>query len=256
VKSSLEEVIPIALSYRIIKNTEPLEEKKLTSLDLSQYMEKSEALKQDEIRKIIKREDPMDVVKREIRKNLEEEIEIKKTAMLEKARQDLQKERERVLEEARSEGFQEGVRIGRESAYQEAEAIRQKALSYLEEAEKAAKEYLFENGERILKLSTKIAEKILEKVIKESEEDVMLLARPILQEYGKVQNVIISCNPCKVEHMKQYVPEIEKTCPNAHILILPDKTLGDQDIRVENEYQITDLSIRKQLNRFIELALS
>ena len=85
-KSSLEEVIPIALSYRIIKNTEPLEEKKLTSLDLSQYMEKSEALKQDEIRKIIKREDPMDVVKREIRKNLEEEIEIKKTAMLEKAR--------------------------------------------------------------------------------------------------------------------------------------------------------------------------
>ena len=83
-KSSLEEVIPIALSYRIIKNTEPLEEKKLTSLDLSQYMEKSEALKQDEIRKIIKREDPMDVVKREIRKNLEEEIEIKKTAMLEK----------------------------------------------------------------------------------------------------------------------------------------------------------------------------
>ena len=77
-KSSLEEVIPIALSYRIIKNTEPLEEKKLTSLDLSQYMEKSEALKQDEIRKIIKREDPMDVVKREIRKNLEEEIEIKK----------------------------------------------------------------------------------------------------------------------------------------------------------------------------------
>ena len=93
-KSSLEEVIPIALSYRIIKNTEPLEEKKLTSLDLSQYMEKSEALKQDEIRKIIKREDPMDVVKREIRKNLEEEIEIKKNAMLEKARQDLQKERE------------------------------------------------------------------------------------------------------------------------------------------------------------------
>ena len=60
-KSSLEEVIPIALSYRIIKNTEPLEEKKLTSLDLSQYMEKSEALKQDEIRKINKREDPMDV---------------------------------------------------------------------------------------------------------------------------------------------------------------------------------------------------
>ncbi|SDI12006.1 FliH/SctL family protein [Proteiniclasticum ruminis] len=254
-KSSLEEVIPIALSYRIIKNTEPLEEKKLTSLDLSQYMEKTEALKQDEIRKIIKREDPMDVVKREIRKNLEEEIEIKKNAMLEKARQDLQKERERVLEEARNEGIEEGVRLGRESAYQEAESIRQEALSYLEEAEKAAKDYLFENEERILRLSAKIAEKILEKVIKESEEDVMLLARPVLQEYGKVQNVIISCNPCKVDQVKRYVPEMEKTCPNAHILILPDKALGELDIRVENEHQITDLSIRKQLDRFIALAL-
>jgi len=251
----LEEVIPIALSYRIIKNTEPLEEKKLTSLDLSQYMEKTEALKQDEIRKIIKREDPMDVVKREIRKNLEEEIEIKKMAIVEKARQDLQKERERVLEEARNEGFQEGLRAGKEEAYGDAEAIRQDALLYLSEAEKAAKEYLIEQEEKIIRLSAKIAEKILEKVLKESEEDVMLLARPILQEYGKVENVIISCHPSKVEHFKGYVPEVEKTCPNAHILILPDKALGEMDIRVENENQITDLSIRKQLDRFIELAL-
>lgn len=254
-KSSLEEVIPIALSYRIIKNTEPLEEKKLSSLDLSQYMEKTEAIKQDEIRKIIKREDPMDVVKREIRKNLEEEIEIKKLAILEKAQMDLQAEREKVLAESAKEGFLEGVRKGKEEAFKEAEAIREEARLYLIEAEKAAKEYLLENEERILRLSTRIAEKILEKVLLESEEDVMLLARPILQEYGKVQNVIISCHPMKVEKMKNYVPEIEKTCPNAHILILPDKSLGELDIRVENENQITDLSIRKQLDRFIELAL-
>jgi flagellar assembly protein FliH len=248
-------VIPIALSYRIIKNMEPLDEKQLDSLDLSPYLEKAEDLHQEESQKVIKWEDPMEVVKREIRKNLEDEFEIKKNAMLDKARLDLQMEREKVLEEARTEGFQEGVLRGKDEAREEAQAIKQDALLYLAEAEKAAKEYLEEQEERIIRLSAKIAEKIVEKVLRESEEDVMLLARPILQEYGKVQNVIISCHPMKVEHMKEYVPEIEKTCPKAHVLILPDKSLGEMDIRVENEHQITDLSISKQLNRFIELAL-
>lgn len=97
-------MIPIALSYRIIKNSEPIEEKQLQTLDVSRYLERSEAQKKEEITKIIQKEDPMDVVKREIRKNLEEEIEIKRRAILEKARQDIEEERLRTLQAAREEG--------------------------------------------------------------------------------------------------------------------------------------------------------
>lgn len=248
-------MIPIALSYRIIKNSEPIEEKQLQTLDVSRYLERSEAQKKEEITKIIQKEDPMDVVKREIRKNLEEEIEIKRRAILEKARQDIEEERLRTLQAAREEGYSSGYQEGIEDSRREAESIRGEALSYLKEAEKASKEYLEENQERILKLSTRIAEKILQKALTESEDQVMLLARPVLQEYGKVQQVILSCHPSKTDFLKGYIPEISKTCPNAHILILPDRNLGELDIQVENEDQITDLSIRKQLDRFIELAL-
>jgi len=43
-------------------------------------------------------------------------------------------------------------------------------------------------------------------------------------------------------------------CPNAHILILQDKNLDVSDMVIENENQITDLTISKQIARFIELA--
>lgn len=195
----MEEVIPIALSYKIIKNSEPVEVRKLKTLDVSLYKEKSEAMKKEEIAKIVKREDPMDIVKREIRKTLEAEIEVKKKAILEKARLDLQKEKEIVLQDAYEAGYQAGFQKGREEAIEKSRSIKEDALAYLAEAEQNAKQYLNENEERIVRLAAKIAEKIILKNLEEDKDDLMLLARPVLQEYGKVQNVIISCHPTKVK---------------------------------------------------------
>jgi len=253
---SSEEVIQIASSYRIIKNSNPVEEKKLTTLDVSFYKQKTEEMKKEEIAYIVKKEDPMDIVKREIRKNLEDEIEIKKRAIIEKTKMDLAEERLQVLEVAKAEGYEEGFLAGKKEALEEAQAMKEEALAYIKQAEEAAKAFAEENERRIIRLSAKIAEKIIQERIDEKEESIMILARPVLQEYGKSENVVLTCHPSKVAKLKEYLPEMNKTCPNAHILILQDKSLGVQDILIENENKIIDLSIKKQLKRFIELATS
>lgn len=253
---SSEEVIQIASSYKIIKNSNPVEEKKLTTLDVSFYKQKTEEMKKEEIAYIVKKEDPMDIVKREIRKNLEDEIEIKKRAIIEKTKMDLAEERLQVLQVAKAEGYEEGFLTGKKEALEEAQVMKEEALAYIKQAEESAKAFAEENERRIIRLSAKIAEKIIQERIDEKEESIMILARPVLQEYGKSESVVLTCHPSKVEKLKEYLPEMEKTCPNAHILILQDRGLEERDILIENENKIIDLSIKKQLKRFIELATS
>lgn len=249
-------MIQIASSYKIIKNSNPVEEKKLTTLDVSFYKQKTEDMKKEEIAYIVKKEDPMDIVKREIRKNLEDEIEIKKRAIIEKTKMDLAEERLQVLQAAKAEGYEEGFLAGKKEALEEAAAMKEEALAYIKQAEESAKAFAEENERRIIRLSAKIAEKIIQERIDEKEESIMILARPVLQEYGKSESVVLTCHPSKVEKLKEYLPEMEKTCPNAHILILQDRGLEERDILIENENKIIDLSIKKQLKRFIELATS
>ncbi len=247
-------MIPIALSYRIIKNKNAFahEERKLETLDIDTYREKKE-YKLD-YADVNRGKDPEAILREEIRKNLLLEMESQREAFFEKARLDFEEEKKRALEEARKNGFEDGYMAGKEEGYKETLSFRENAITMLEEAEGLAKDYLEANEEKIILLSTKIAEKIVEETINAHEDSLMILARPILQEYGKTENVIITCHPGKVAFMKCQIPEIKKMCPKAHVLILQDKNLEENDVLIENEHQITDLSIKKQMVRFIELA--
>ena len=247
-------MIPIALSYRIIKNRKGYaqEERKLESLDIEAYREKKENPPLYDA--VAEGEDPERIIREEIRKELLLSMEEERKALLEKAGEEIGKEKEKALEEARNQGFEEGYMAGKQEGYEETLAFRKNAITMLEEAEALSKEYLEENEEKIIKLSARIAEKIVGETIQTHEDSLMILARPILQEYGKTENVIVTCHPDKVAFMKCQIPEIRSMCPKAHVLILQDRNLEENDILIENENQITDLSIRKQIERFIELA--
>ena len=167
---------------------------------------------------------------------------------------DLFKEREKALAEAKKMGFEEGFMAGKEEGYEETLSFRNNAIAMLEDAEIMSRDYLEANEDKIIHLSTRIAEKIVQETVDTHEDSLMLLARPILQEYGKTENVIVTCHPGMVAFMKCQIPEIKAMCPKAHVLILQDKNLELNDIIIENENQITDLTIKKQIARFIELA--
>lgn len=247
-------MIPIALSYRIIKNKNAYanDERKLETLDIEAYRTKKEKLSVYETSS--DGNDPENTLRKEIRKNLLLEMESQREALLLKDRQIIEEERMKAMEEARKKGFEEGYMAGKEEGYEETVGYRNNAITMLEEAEEMAKDYLEANEEKIIHLSSRIAEKIVQETIDIHEDSLMLLARPILQEYGKTENVIVTCHPGMVAFMKCQIPEIKAMCPKAHVLILQDKNLEENDILIENENQITDLTIKKQIARFIELA--
>jgi flagellar assembly protein FliH len=248
-------VIPIALSYRIIKNGYSRENSamQLETVDIKEFQKDMDSSEYEaEARE---QEDPSMVSAKELRQKIHEEMRVEREALLSEAMERLQAEMEEARSQAVRRGHEEGFQKGQEDALKETELLRSQALEMFREAEKATKAYLDENEENILRLSSRIAEKIVQVTLDSHEENIMLLARPVLQEYGKTENVILSCHPRKTELLRNHLPEIEKMCPNAHILILQDKNLSENDLIIENESQITDLTIRKQIRRFLELAL-
>ncbi len=246
-------MIQIALSYKIIKNTSHNEhrERYLHALDVEDFRPKAEVHMDDS-----EGSDPVKLMEQEIRRELQEENARKRRAVLEAAESEAEEIKRSAAEQGAKEGFEEGFRKGLEEGRLEAEGLRGNALSMIEDAERQAKQYFEECEVKILSLAARIAEKIVHQTIDANSDGVMLLARPILHEYGKTENVVITCSPDNVESVRGQSAEIEKLCPNARVLILEDRSLEKNGLIIENESQITDLQISKQLQRFLELANS
>ena len=256
-KLSSEEVIQIALSYKIIKNSRSTDEseKHLRTLDISSFIAKEGLEKEDHAEKTeIDLKENLEV---EIRNEVMKETASQRQAIIDNAMREIEQLKEETIRTSASlgydKGYGEGFQNGLEVARKETEERRANVICMIEDAERKIKTYYEENEEKILLLAIKIAEKIVHQSIGAHSENIMLLARPILQEYGKTENVILTCHPDNVELVRSYIPEIEKLCPNAHLLILEDKSLERNGLIIENENQITDLQIRKQLDRFLEL---
>jgi flagellar assembly protein FliH len=246
-------VIQIASSYKIIKNTSHSEHKEryLSTLDIEDFRPKAEVNigEADE-------GDPLRLMEAEIRRELHEENARKRKAIIDAAATEAEELKQTAMEQGAREGYEEGFRKGFEEGRLEAEGLRENAVRMIAEAEREAGEYFEECEEKILGLAVRIAEKIVHQTIDSNSEGVMLLARPILHEYGKTENLIITCSTERVEDVRSQSAEIEKLCPNARIIILEDRSLEKNGLVIENENQITDLQVKKQLQRFLEQASS
>jgi len=245
-------VIQIALSYKIIKNSQfEHREKYLSALDVEDFRPKAELNIED-----LNGGDPMKLMEAEIRRELQEENSRKRKALLDAAADEAEEMKRSAREQGSREGYEEGFRKGFEEARIEAEGLRENAVRMISDAERESRAYFEKCEAEILNLAARIAEKIVHQSIDSHSDGVMLLARPVLQEYGKTENLIITCSPEIVESARSHAAEIEKLCPNARTIILEDRSLDKNGLVIENENQITDLQIKKQLQRFLELANS
>ncbi|HCX64247.1 MAG TPA: hypothetical protein DHN33_03450 [Eubacteriaceae bacterium] len=247
-------MIRIALSYKIIKKNgdESPKTRQLGAKDVSEYIKK-EQKKQTSDGLNNEEQNSEEHLREEIRKELQAEIEKKREEILEMARQEAVQIGEKARQKASAEGYQEGLQKGYEEAERQTKGMKQQAVKLFEKAKVESEEYLKANENRLIDLSVKIAEKIVHQTIDESSDNLMLLARPILQEFVKSEQVIVSTHPDNVDFIRGFAHDIEKMCPNAHVLILEDGNLERNGMVIENEERIVDLQIRKQLDRFLEL---
>lgn len=258
VKLSWEEVIKIQLSYRIIKSDSiDCSEEGISFIDTKiDYCAKEsflvQALQDKEYEDII----DLDHIREVIHKGLILETEQERLKIIKDGKKEAENlklaAKQNGYEEGLKEGYEQGYRKGIKAAQHEGLIIKNNALSLIDQAHKYISSYLAENHNNIIKLAASMAESIVHTTIDESSERIIMLIKPILQQFGKKGNIIITCNPDNIAHVRCYLHELEESCPDAKLIILEDGNLEKNGCVIENENSIIDLQIKGQLNSIIE----
>ncbi|WFA07899.1 FliH/SctL family protein [Tissierella sp. Yu-01] len=206
----------------------------------------------------------IEAIRKEIEEKLRLEMEEERQALIEASMNEakaeiknLQREAiEKAYEEGIKRGFEDGHKQGIEKAFEDCQEqcneIKKNALDLIEQAERKVKEYFLDNRDRILNLAGEMAESIVHDVIDTSSKNITSLIKPIIQLYEETENIIITCNPDNVEILRENLEELEASCPKARFIILEDNNLEKNGCTIENEAQIIDLQIRKQIDSIID----
>ncbi|MFZ7120931.1 MAG: FliH/SctL family protein [Eubacteriaceae bacterium] len=194
-----------------------------------------------------------EVIRVQVRKELLQEME-KEKQHIKKA---IEEEGQKIKQLAKQEGYKIGFDDGYNKGYAqglndaniEAVKIKNQALKIVEQAYREVEEHYINNRKNIIHLAVEMAERITNTTINSSSENIMLLIKPLLQEYGNKENLIIRCHPNNSDFIRGSINDIENLCPKANTIILEDKDLEINGCIVENEHQIVDLQIKKQLEQ-------
>lgn len=191
------------------------------------------------------------------RQEFTRQLEREKERVLEEAR--LEAERaivdawqaghEKGLAEGRQQGYQEGYESGMAAAREMAQSMEAEAKQKLEEAARSIDRFYQEKQEEIIDLACSMASQIVHERISVSDEKLLPLITPVLQQsIGKGEQFItVSVHPEHARHMKQNVKRLEEEYPNLHFAVFPDSGLEENGCTVESAHAITDLQIQKQL---------
>ncbi len=206
----------------------------------------------------------LDSIKEEIKIDLTQDLKEEIYREMEEERRKIleiaNKEAKEVLEEAKKQGFEVGLKEGFAKGYNqgieeakiEASNIKENAIQIVKDAQDYVSDYYKQSHDEIIKLAADMAEAIVHTTINESSENIMMLVKPIMQRFGKTGSIIITCHPDSVNYLKLYQYKLEEICPNTIITILEDGNLEQNGCIIENENQIIDLQIKKQIESILE----
>ena len=262
----MEEVIQILSSYKIIKGENinngrglSIVQTKVDFPDESFYIE-DEFLDEDienECQEEESREDiDVDKIKERIRSQLYREIENERSSIINKAKE----EADSIKLESEQEGYKDGIRKGflegydkgKEEAQKDCQGIKENAINILNQAEEHVSEYLEENQERLIRFAGDMAESIVNKSIDSSSDNILMLIKPIIQQYRKREQIIIATHPDNSQFLKGNLNRLKESNEDIKFVILEDSSLEKNGCTIENENQIIDLQIRKQIENIIE----
>ena len=271
-KSSWEEVSKILSSYKIIKRdyvNSSIHDTSIIDTKIN-YDGLDDTFQVDEPRKINK--DQTEDIESRMKEKVLKEIEEQRASIINKAMEEAEEIKLRArdtgykegfkkgLEDGMKQGIDEGNQKGLENGYlqgiidaqDEANEIKANAVDMLNQAQDEVDKYLQVNQQKIIKLAAVMAESIVHSTIDTSSENIIQLIRPIIQQFRKVESVIITCNPANYDYLKKSLYEIERKYEDVKFTIFEDESLEKNGCIVENENQIMDLQIGKQLKNIVE----
>ncbi len=249
-RSSWEEVIKILSSYNLIKNEEISYGSKKFEIPIVEYKVKDE--KPEEIKEVEKKEEiSIEDLKAKLRQELLDEIKLEKERIFQEAEAEIGEIRENVKKQAYKEGYklgrQEGYDYGIASSEKEAARIKENSISYAKEMEDKINNYLEEEKEAIIDFAIDIAETIVNFSIDRDDENLFKLLEPIISNYEREERLIVSCNPISYDFIKSRLESLDPSPMETKFIVVKDGNLEKNDLRIESDYQLVDLSIRKQI---------
>ncbi|MBU1881203.1 hypothetical protein KKA08_04155 [bacterium] len=151
------------------------------------------------------------------------------------------------LEEGFEMGYAAGLKCGRSEANQTVEAF-QTTLSQMEKDL-----FSFYNGlERwAVKLSMHIAEKVVGKASRESEELVHETVRKAIAEAADKSHILVKVNPADFEALKEFRTNLTNMAEGIeHFKIEADNSITPGSCHVETPSGLLDADFKTQLNEF------
>ena len=205
-------------------------------------------------------EEPVDNQKQlELRRDIDEyrnkvnaQIQADKKNILETARIEAQQETIAIKEVAYQEGYAQGYSRAINEAKKEAAVIKNSALDFLDKTKEYRDSYLRENKENIYNLAKNMSENIVNHLIDIEDENILNIIRPLLLEYIKEEDIVITSDGPGKEKLEKYRDKIEAICPTTRFIFLEDKSIEKNGFIIENKEQIADLQISVQLENMVK----
>lgn len=182
-----------------------------------------------------------------IKQRIIEEAETERKYILQKASEELEDLKKSAFEEGYNSGYEKGYIEGKERAKIESENIKLNAIKLLKNAQKESEDFLINFREEIIKLAATIAEKIANIAIDTSEENIMNIIHPILEEIENATNVIITVNPSKYEILKKNLPSLRERYKQINFNVLKDADIEINGCIIESGNKIIDAQFRNQI---------
>jgi len=203
-------------------------------------------------------------LKIDLRNELISEMEEERQALFDNTVNEAKKEIENLKKEAINKGYEkgyskghdDGFKEGVEKAFKECEVqcneIKEKALGLIRQAEAEVSDYIVENRTNLINLAGEMAESIVHKTIDTSSENVLSLIKPIIEQYEATENIILTCHPDTMTFLEDNIEKLKEANQGIRFILLKDENLEKNGCTIENESQIIDLQIGKQINSIIE----
>jgi flagellar assembly protein FliH len=227
-----------------------------------EYTQEVEALvsENDELAELNDFKKKLEKIEARLRAEIEEERRAILKRTVKEAEEEIAKYRDEVAnkayEESREEGYEAGYTEGVKKALKDCEEkcneIKQNALNLLEQAKMEVDAYVRENEQKIIALAADMAESIVHKTIDTSDENILTIIRPIIEQFEGKESIVITCQPENFDFLNENIKKLEEANSEARFILLADGNLEKNGCTIENDSKIIDLQIRKQLDSIIE----
>lgn len=149
--------------------------------------------------------------------------------------------RQAVLESAHAEGYENGLRQWN-AAVAEANASRDK--------------YLAENEPELVRLSVRIAQKIVGEELRTNPEAIVRVARECLQRLGRERSLTLRVSSADIDVMRRRIDLLrEAVGSHRSIEVVADPAVGLGGCIVESEYGVIDARLETQIRCLEETLL-